>query len=50
MPSWHGAWLKHRYTLPFTFSVLNVHVPAEDESDDTKGSFYNQENVFSKFP
>jgi exonuclease III len=31
--------------------VLNVHAPAEDKTDDVKGSFYEElERVFDKFP
>jgi hypothetical protein len=31
--------------------VLNVHAPTEDETDDTKYSFYEElERVFDKFP
>jgi endonuclease/exonuclease/phosphatase family metal-dependent hydrolase len=31
--------------------VLNLHAPAEDKTDDVKGSFYEElERVFDKFP
>jgi hypothetical protein len=31
--------------------VLNIHAPTEDETDDVKGSFYEElERVFDKFP
>ena len=35
----------------FNISVLNVHSPSEEKSDDTKDSFYEElEQVFDHFP
>jgi hypothetical protein len=33
------------------YHVLYVHAPAEDKTDDTKDSFYDElEHVFNKYP
>jgi hypothetical protein len=36
---------------PCDITVLNVHAPTEDKTDDMKDSFYEElEHVFEKFP